>query len=98
MKRFISTGSLLVATLLGSSSWVAQPQAACTPNADLEERFDAVISPNEMGGWMKTMAAEPNHVGSAHNKANAEMVLAQFKSWGWDAKIETFNVLYPTPL
>ena len=43
------------------------------------------------------MAAEPNHVGSAHDKANAEMTLAQFKSWGWDAKIETFWVLYPTP-
>src|SRR6185312_11302285 len=22
---------------------------------------------------------------------------AQFKQWGWDAHIETFNVLYPTP-
>jgi N-acetylated-alpha-linked acidic dipeptidase len=43
------------------------------------------------------MAAEPNHVGSAHDKANAEMTLALFKSWGWDARIETFWVLYPTP-
>ncbi len=47
---------------------------------------------------MKTMAAEPNHVGSAHNKANAELVLKQFTDWGWDAKIETFKVLYPTPV
>ena len=47
---------------------------------------------------MKTMAAEPNHVGSAHDKTNAEETLALFKSWGWDAKIETFKVLYPTPL
>jgi len=44
------------------------------------------------------MAAEPNHVGSPHNKANADLVLAQFKSWGWDARIETFEVLYPTPI
>ena len=51
-----------------------------------------------MGGWMKTMAAEPNHVGSPHDKANAELVLKQFKDWGWDAKIETFKVLYPTPI
>lgn len=32
---------------------------------------------------MKTLAAEPNHVGSAHDKPNAEM------------KIETFKVLAP---
>jgi N-acetylated-alpha-linked acidic dipeptidase len=66
--------------------------------AELETQFDAAISPSEMGGWMKTMAAEPNHVSSAHDKLNAEMTLKLFKDWGWDAKLETFKVLYPTPL
>ena len=47
---------------------------------------------------MKLLASEPNHVGSPHDKANAEWILAQFKSWGWDAHIETFDVLYPTPI
>ena len=51
-----------------------------------------------MGGWLKRLASEPNQVGSPHDKANAEWVLAQFKSWGWDAHIETFEVLYPTPI
>ena len=46
---------------------------------------------------MKLMAAEPNQVGSPHDKANAEWMLARFKEWGWDAHIETFEVLYPTP-
>ncbi|HYK80109.1 MAG TPA: transferrin receptor-like dimerization domain-containing protein [Micropepsaceae bacterium] len=81
-----------------SSTSAQTPPTAQTANADLERRFDASINPAEMGGWMKTMAAEPNHVGSPHNKANAEMVLAQFQSWGWDAHIETFEVLYPTPI
>jgi N-acetylated-alpha-linked acidic dipeptidase len=99
MRRVLSTGSLILAALLGTSSLGAQtPPAATSANADLERRFDASINPIEMSGWMKTMAAEPNHVGSPHNKANAEMVLAQFKSWGWDAHIETFEVLYPTPI
>jgi N-acetylated-alpha-linked acidic dipeptidase len=43
------------------------------------------------------MAAEPNQVGSAHDKANAEYTLQQFKAWGWDARIEVFDILYPTP-
>src|SRR6476661_6892391 len=44
------------------------------------------------------MSSEPNHVGSPHDKANAEMELALFKQWGWDAHIEQFDVLYPTPI
>src|SRR5882672_9758981 len=98
MRRVISTGSLLLAGLLSSSSLGAPAApAAKSATADLERRFDASLSNAEMGGWMKTMAAEPNHVGSPHNKANAEMVLGQFREWGWDAHIETFEVLYPTP-
>ena len=97
MRRALWTGSALLAVLLGASSIGAQTPAP-SANADLERRFDAAINPAELGGWMKTMAAEPNHVGSPHNKANAEMVLAQFQSWGWEAHIETFEVLYPTPI
>src|SRR5437016_11044174 len=67
-------------------------------NASLEQRFDAGIRPNEMADWIKLMAAEPNHVGSPHDKANAEWEAAQFRSFGWDARIETFQVLYPTPV
>ncbi len=67
-------------------------------NSSLEQRFDAGIRPNEMSDWMKLMAAEPNHVGSPHDKANAEWQAAQFRSFGWDARIETFQVLYPTPV
>ena len=42
------------------------------------------------------MSSEPNNVGSPHDKANAEAVRDLFKQWGWDAQIETFEVLYPT--
>jgi N-acetylated-alpha-linked acidic dipeptidase len=93
MSRSVTVPSLVLATLGALTLVEAAPSAA-----DLETQFDAAINPAEMGEWMKTMAAEPNHVGSAHNKLNAEMTLKQFKEWGWDAKIETFSVLYPTPI
>ena len=64
----------------------------------LEARFDAQIDPKDLDAWMKRYAAEPNNVGSPHDKLNAEYTLAQWKAWGWDAHIETFEVLYPTPL
>jgi N-acetylated-alpha-linked acidic dipeptidase len=63
----------------------------------LEQRFDADLSAAELRAWMQQMSSEPNHVGSAHDKANAEFQLAKFREWGWDASIETFSVLYPTP-
>jgi N-acetylated-alpha-linked acidic dipeptidase len=36
-------------------------------------------------------------VGSPYDKDNAEWILSKFKEWGFDARIETFNVLFPTP-
>jgi N-acetylated-alpha-linked acidic dipeptidase len=95
MRRAI-TSSLMLATAF----WVGAIHAQTAPqsSAAVERQFDASLNAAEMAAWMKTMAAEPNHVGSPHNKANAEMVLAQFRDWGWDAHIETFEVLYPTPI
>jgi N-acetylated-alpha-linked acidic dipeptidase len=84
---------LILAGLLLAGSSAAQPSAA-----DLPRQFDSYINPNDIRDWMKQMAAEPNHVGSPHDKANADFILAQFKSWGWDAHIETYKVLYPTPV
>jgi len=63
----------------------------------LEQRFDADLSAAELRSWMQQMSSAPNHVGSPHDKANAEFQLAKFREWGWDAAIETFSVLYPTP-
>src|ERR1700761_9824288 len=64
----------------------------------LEQRFDSRLSSADQDAWMKLMAAEPNHVGSPHDKTNAEWLLARFREFGWDAHIETFKVLYPTPI
>ena len=64
----------------------------------LEAKFDANLSAGAIDARLKTLAAAPNEVGSPHDKANAEFVLAQLKSWGWDAHIEVFQVLYPTPI
>jgi N-acetylated-alpha-linked acidic dipeptidase len=79
---------------LSNSAVVAQ---ATGPSA-LEQVFDAQISSADQLGWLKTLSSAPNNVGSPHDRANAEMELALFKQWGWDAHIETFQVLYPTPI
>ncbi|HEX4179658.1 MAG TPA: transferrin receptor-like dimerization domain-containing protein [Caulobacteraceae bacterium] len=78
--------------LLGFSPASSQAEQA------LESRFDANLSLEAIRARLKDMSSQPNHVGSPHDKANAEASLAWFKSWGWDARIEVFDVLYPTPI
>ena len=64
---------------------------------DLESRFDAAIQPAHVKGWLEHLAARPHHVGSPYDKANAEYLADLFKSWGYDTRIERFDVLFPTP-
>ncbi len=64
---------------------------------DWENKFRALPDPARMRADMKLLAARPHHVGSPYDKQNAEWILKQFKDAGWDAHIETFNVLFPTP-
>jgi N-acetylated-alpha-linked acidic dipeptidase len=46
---------------------------------------------------MQRLSARPHHVGSAYDRENAEWILSQFKEWGLEARIETYEVLFPTP-
>ena len=88
----MAPGAVMAAPpLLGFS-----PSASETERA-LEARFDAGLSAGAIAARLKTLASAPNQVGSPHDKANAEFVLGQFKTFGWDAHIEVFQVLYPTP-
>lgn len=84
----------VIAALLSTSALAAAPAS----QEAREKAFDGAISSADQMAWLKQMASAPNHLGSAHNKANAEFILGQFKAWGWDAKIEEFQVLYPMPL
>jgi len=72
-----------IAAQSGSTSWDA--------------KFRALPQPSNIRATMERMSARPHHVGSPYDKDNAEWLLARFKEWGWDAEIETFSVLFPTP-
>jgi len=64
---------------------------------DWESKMRAIPDPKIMRDNMQRLSARPHHVGSPYDKQNAEWILTQFKSWGLDAQIETFDVLFPTP-
>jgi len=64
---------------------------------NLELAFDQNLSNENIGKTIKYLSDKPHHIGSAKDKENAEYIRDQFIKWGWDAKIETFYVLFPTP-
>jgi N-acetylated-alpha-linked acidic dipeptidase len=63
----------------------------------LESNFDKNLSAENIGANIKFLSSKPHNIGSPGSKENAEYILALYKKWGWDAQIETFHVLFPTP-
>ncbi len=76
---------------------VAATATTLAQSASWDEKFRAMPKPDNIRANMQRLAARPHHVGSPYGKDNAEWMVAQFKSWGWDAQIERFDVLFPTP-
>ena len=101
--------TLLSSLAISVTGLVVVPTSADTPlrgffpqsvqaERDLEARFKAMPDPARMREAMQRLSARPHHVGSPYDKDNADWILNQFKSYGWDAHIETFDVLFPTPV
>ena len=62
-----------------------------------EVKFREIPSAQNQRDYMQRLSAHPHHVGSPYDKENAEWILSKFKEWGWNAQIEKFDVLFPTP-
>ena len=79
------------APILGFSPSAAEAQRA------LEARLDAGLDPALLGEWMRRVAARPHHVGSPHGRENADYLAGLFREWGFETRIEEYQVLFPTP-
>jgi N-acetylated-alpha-linked acidic dipeptidase len=62
-----------------------------------EKKLQDAVAPENLRQSMQRLTARPHHVGSPYDKDNAEWILSRFKDAGFDAHIETFQVLFPTP-
>ena len=62
-----------------------------------EEQFRKMPDPQRIHANMAQLSGRPHHVGSEYQKKNAEWLVARYREWGWDAHIERFDVLFPTP-
>src|SRR5579871_4134019 len=86
----------VIAAVLVVSSNAPRAQSPAS-NTAWETKFREIPQPDNIKRTMQRLSAHPHHVGSPYDKDNAEWIRAQFASYGWDASIETFTVLFPTP-
>jgi hypothetical protein len=84
--------ALLVALMIPLVNLQGQQQSS-----QWETKFRSLIDKNVIRENDKHLSAYPHHLGTSYDRQNAEWILAKFKEWGFDAKIETFDVLFPTP-
>ncbi len=63
----------------------------------LEQKYDQKVNPSDIDDWMKFMSARPHHLGSPYDQKIAGFIADKFKSWGYEVKVDTYYVLFPTP-
>jgi len=63
-----------------------------------EKAFDAQLSSKRVGENIKLLSSVPHHMSSKGGKFVAEQIAKTFKEAGWDTKIETYQILFPTPI
>lgn len=78
-------------TTLSSLTLQAQPE-------NKEVTFDSYLKSSNLDQWMLRLSARPHPLGSPYGKQNAEYMRDLFQSWGYEATIETYQVLFPTPV
>src|SRR3989454_6909631 len=95
----VSALGLLVLAAAPSPAGDLRGYSADAAKAEREWEINvrAIPSPDSLREHMPHLAARPHHVRSPYDKTNADWILAKFKSFGLDAQIETFDVLFPTP-
>ena len=71
--------------------------ASAAKELQTEQAFDASLSAPRIGETIKELAGFPHNLGSPGSKAVAEKILQKYKSYGLDAHLETYTVLFPTP-
>lgn len=62
-----------------------------------EQQARAIPEASRVGEFIKRYSNQPHLAGTPQSKQTAEGILAQLKSYGLDAHIETFEALLPTP-
>ena len=90
-------GALCAQTAIAQKSISGFTPQSAQKQLTTEQQFDGQLSAPNIGATIKDLASKPHNLGSPDSKEVADNILARLKSYGFDAHIETFSVLFPTP-
>ena len=91
------SGAVQAATTTNNAPLLGFDVARTAQERALEAKFDAALRRENLRDWMKRLSARPHHLGSPYDRTNAEFIAEQFRAWGYETRIEQFDVLFPTP-
>jgi N-acetylated-alpha-linked acidic dipeptidase len=98
MKKTITISLLAIVAIANAQQKISGfTDVSAAKELQTERTFDASLSAPHIGETIKELSAFPHNLGSPGSQAIAEKILQKYKSYGLDAHIETFTVLYPTP-
>lgn len=101
-RRVVAVGSVVV-LLVGinpaaqSSAIRGFPSSAVAEQRQREEQVRKVPDSARLKTYMEAMAGEPHVAGRPGSRKVAEYAVEQFRSWGLDARLESFEALMPWP-
>jgi N-acetylated-alpha-linked acidic dipeptidase len=97
MKKYVLLFVVFVSIKISAQTITGFSQNDAVSQTQTEQKFDAALNADHIGATIKQLSSRPHNLGSAGGKAVADTILNRYKSYGFDAHIETFTVLFPTP-
>ena len=72
-------------------------ETRATEELKMEKTFDSLISRENIGNTIRDLSSEPHHVGSEGGKRTAEKIQQKFRDYGFDTRMDVYQVLFPEP-
>jgi N-acetylated-alpha-linked acidic dipeptidase len=99
MNKFFSVAAICVLNIAANAQTktiTGFTTQSATQQFTLEQSFDKNLSAANIGNTIKELSSRPHNLGSAGSKAIAENIFNRFKSYGFDVRIDSYRVLFPT--
>ena len=103
MRRSLCSFAIAASLACGVPAFAQQqpirgfPADALAAHARRESQLRAIPHPDSLRVRMRLLSEEPHEAGTDRSRKVAEQILARFKSFGLEARIEVFEALMPRP-
>src|SRR5216117_1194023 len=74
------------------------PRSLVADEVRREQTARLVPHPDTLRAQLRALSAEPHEAGTERSRRVAEQILARFRAFGLDARIEQFDALMPRPV